>query len=67
MVDKEKLAYDLALIYAKVKFEAANKNGAFGALYPHNEPEMTIKSLAVFFNEAYDQYLSYDLSEITEL
>mgnify|MGYP000189393308 CR=1 FL=1 len=67
MLNNEKLAYDLALIYAKTKFEVANKNGVFGALYPDDEPEKEIKALAVFFNNAYNQYLSYDLSEITEL
>lgn len=69
MFDNEKLAYDLALIYARTKFEVANRNGAFDDLASHNdpEPELEMKSIVVSFNDAYNQYLSYDLSQITEL
>ena len=66
MIDNEKLAYDLALIYARSKFEVANSKGIFGMMSPDNEPEAEVKALAVFFNEAYNQLISYDLSEVTE-
>ena len=67
MLNNEKLAYDLALIYAKTKFEVANKNGVISSLYPSSEPEMELKLLVSLFNDAYNQYLSQDLSQITEL
>lgn len=67
MPDNEKLAYDLALIYARTKFEAANRNGIIGNLFPNNEPEAELKVLAMFFNDAYNEYLSRNISEITEL
>lgn len=67
MLSNEKLAYDLALIYARTKFESANRRGVAGDLCPHNEPEMELKMLASFFNDAYNEYLSCDISEITEL
>ena len=65
MFDNEKLAYDLALIYAKTKFESAIENGDFCDL--HNQQEMELKSIAVFFNDAYSQYLSCNLSDFIEL
>lgn len=67
MIDNEKLAYDLALIYAQTKFDAANKIGVAGLMSPKNEPETELKMLAMFFNDAYNQLRSYNLSEITEL
>lgn len=67
MLNNEKLAYDLALIYARTKFEAANRNGIAGALSPDNEPETELKMLAMFFNNAYNEYLSFDISEINRL
>lgn len=63
----KKIAYDLALIYAKTKFEVANKNGIISSLYPNNEQEGEFKTLAMFFNDAYNEYLSYNFSEVKEL
>lgn len=64
MNNNEKLAYDLALIYAKTKFEYVNNNGIIGKLHPQNEPEAELAALATFFNDAYDYYRSRDISKI---
>lgn len=67
MRNNESLAYDLALIYAKTKFDAANKNGIISSISPNNEPETELKALATFFNDAYNWYISHDPRELTNL
>lgn len=66
MIDNQKIAYDLAMIYAKTKFKALNETHLIGDLHHHNEPEAELKILASFFNDAYTYFASRDVSEITD-
>lgn len=65
-MNNEQLAYDLALIYAKIKFDSVNSKGIIGDLYPKNEPKAELAALATFFNDAYDYYRSQNISEIDD-
>lgn len=65
-MNNEQLAYDLALIYAKIKFDSVNSKGIIGDLYPKNEPKAELVALATFFNDAYDYYRSQNISEIDD-
>ena len=66
MIDNQKIAYDLAMIYAKIKFKALNDTHLIGDLHRHNEPEAELKILASFFNDAYAYLVSRNISEITD-
>ena len=65
-MNNEQLAYDLALIYAKTKFDSINSKGIIGDLYPQNEPEAELITLATFFNDVFDYYRSHNISEIDD-
>ncbi len=64
MDNNEKIAYDLALIYAKTKFETMNSQGIIGKLCPKNEPDAELVALATLFNDAYNYYISHDIKEL---